>query len=92
MFDYTIIGAGPSGLTLALYLAKLNKKVLLIEREESMGGCHGVRRVNGLFTEHGPRIILDNYFSFMDILSEMNIKFTVPRIYMKMYDFHIYLD
>jgi len=76
MYDYAIVGAGPAGLTMAYYLAKYNKKVLLIEHAPDVGGCHRVRRVNGLFTEHGPRIILDNYFSFIDILSEMDIKFT----------------
>ena len=75
MFDYAIIGAGPAGLTLAWYLAKYNKKVLLVEKESTVGGCHRVRRVNGLFTEHGPRIYLKNYFSFIDILTQMNLNF-----------------
>ena len=75
MYDYAIIGGGPAGLTLAWYLAKYNKKVLLIEKESSIGGCHRVRRVNGLFTEHGPRIYITNYFSLIDILSQMNLKF-----------------
>jgi hypothetical protein len=75
MYDYIIIGSGPAGLTLAWYLATYNKKILLLEREFEIGGCHRVRRVNGLFSEHGPRIVISNYFSLMDILSEMNIKF-----------------
>jgi phytoene dehydrogenase-like protein len=75
MFDYAIIGAGPAGLTLALLLAKYNKKVLLIDKEDSIGGCHRVRRVNGLFTEHGPRITISNYLSFIDILEMIGIKF-----------------
>ncbi|QKF93726.1 pyridine nucleotide-disulfide oxidoreductase class-II [Fadolivirus algeromassiliense] len=75
MYDYAIIGAGPAGLTLAWYLAKYNKRILLIEKESSIGGCHRVRRVDGLFTEHGPRIVLNNYFSLIDILSQMNIRF-----------------
>ena len=75
MYDYTIIGAGPAGLTLAWYLAKYNNKVLLIDREMSIGGCHRVRRINGLFTEHGPRIYINNYFSLIDILKDMNLDF-----------------
>lgn len=31
LFDYTIIGSGPAGITLSLELAKKNKKVLIIE-------------------------------------------------------------
>ena len=61
MYDYLIVGAGPCGLALAWYLSKLNKKILIVEKENTIGGCHRVRRVNGLFTEHGPRIYLDNY-------------------------------
>ena len=75
MYDYTIIGAGPSGLTLAYYLAKYNKKVLLIDRQNTLGGCHRVIRVNDLFTEHGPRIYINNYFSLIDILSDMGHSF-----------------
>ncbi|ARF09960.1 flavin containing amine oxidoreductase [Indivirus ILV1] len=75
MYDYAIIGSGPSGLTLALYLTKYNKKVLLIDKENSIGGCHRVRRVNGLFTEHGPRITVGNYFSFFNILKTIGKEF-----------------
>jgi hypothetical protein len=76
-YDYVIVGAGPTGLTLALYLSKYNYKVALIDKEESIGGCHSVKRVNGLFSEHGPRIYLDNYLIFSDILKkELNTSFT----------------
>ncbi len=56
MYDYAIVGAGPAGLTMALYLAKNNKHVILIDRELTIGGCHRVRRVDGMFSDHGPRI------------------------------------
>lgn len=79
MYDYIIVGAGPTGLTLAWYLAKINKKILLIEAESVVGGCHRVRRVNrngiNYFTEHGPRIYLSNYFSLIQLLKEMNVNF-----------------
>lgn len=73
MFDYVIVGGGPCGLTLAWCLLNYNKKVLLIEKEDYLGGCHGVTRVNGIFSEHGPRIYLDNYLTFIQILKEMNL-------------------
>ena len=50
MYDYTIVGAGPTGLTIAWFLAKSGYKVLIIEREIVIGGCHRVIRVDGLFT------------------------------------------
>ncbi len=36
--DVIIVGGGPAGLTAAYYLAKANKKVVLLERKLSMGG------------------------------------------------------
>jgi len=45
-YDYLIVGAGPAGLMLAWGLSKLGKKILLIDRENSIGGCHRVRRVD----------------------------------------------
>lgn len=86
MFDYIIIGSGPTGLTLALYLAKLKKKVLIVEKENTIGGIHRVKRHNGLFTEHGPRIYLDNYVNFMKILNILGTSF--HQLFTK-YDFQI---
>jgi hypothetical protein len=70
-YDYVIIGGGPTGLTLAWCLSKYNYKVAIIDKNNSLGGCHRVVRVNGFFTEHGPRIYLDNYFLFKQILKEI---------------------
>ena len=75
MYDYIIIGGGPTGLTLSYLLSKYNKKVLLIEKEPYIGGCHAVKRINGLFTEHGPRIYLNNYLMFMELLKDMGVDF-----------------
>jgi hypothetical protein len=75
-YDHIIIGGGPTGLTLALCLSKYKKKVALIEKNNILGGCHGVDRDNNnLFSEHGPRIYIDNYLMFKKILSEMNMDF-----------------
>ena len=74
-FDYTIIGAGPSGLITTYLLAKSGKKCLLIDKNNNIGGCHRVLRVNGLFTEHGPRIYSSSYVNTINILNDMGIKF-----------------
>ena len=74
-YDYVIIGGGPTGLTLAWYLGKTNKKVLLVEKENTLGGCHRVQRVDELFTEHGPRVYSDSYINFIDLLEDMDLKF-----------------
>lgn len=75
MHDYIIIGGGPTGLTLAYLLSKYNKKILLIEKDQYLGGCHAVKRVNGLFTEHGPRIYINNYLMFTELLKDMGYNF-----------------
>lgn len=75
MYDYLIVGAGPCGLTLAWILGKAGKSVLLLEREQSIGGCHRVRRVNGFFTEHGPRVYMSNANTFRNFLNKMGLEF-----------------
>jgi len=44
MYDYAIIGSGPSGLTCSWMLQSAGHKCILIDREKSIGGCHRVRR------------------------------------------------
>jgi phytoene dehydrogenase-like protein len=74
--DFIIVGAGPAALTLAWVLAHHGGySVAIFEREDSIGGCHRVRRVGGLFTEHGPRIYSDAYINFKRVLSDMGLSF-----------------
>ena len=74
--DYTIIGAGPCGLTVAWILSNYGKKCVIIDREDSIGGCHRVRRTKeGYFTEHGPRIYINNFVCFIALLKDMGIDF-----------------
>lgn len=78
-YDLVIIGAGPSGLALAQCCCKLGLKILIVEREKSIGGCHRVRRVAAnneqLFTEHGPRVYSKTYIMFKVLLEEMGLYF-----------------
>lgn len=79
LYDYIIVGAGPTGLTLAWLLAQepTIKKILIVERADSIGGCHRVERdlTTNLFTEHGPRIYSTTYVNVIEILNSMNISF-----------------
>jgi hypothetical protein len=68
MTDYIIVGGGPTGLTLALYLSNMGKKCILIDKNASLGGCHRVTRVDGLFTEHGPRVYSTAYRNTINVL------------------------
>lgn len=80
-YDYIIIGGGPTGLTLAYTLGSLKKRCLLIDDNESLGGCHRVTRVKvdekdvGLFTEHGPRIYSSTYINLKMLLDRMGSDF-----------------
>ena len=74
-YDYIIVGGGPTGMTLSWILSSYGKKVLLVEKENSLGGCHRVQRVDGYFSEHGPRVYSDSYLYFIDILNDMGLDF-----------------
>jgi len=78
-YDLIIIGGGPSGLALAQCLRNTYKSILIIDKNQDIGGCHRVIRVpyNGeqVFTEHSPRIYSNNYKNFQTILKDMNTDF-----------------
>ena len=51
MYDLIIIGAGPSGMSAALYALRANKKVLLLEKE-----CYGGQIINADKIENYPAL------------------------------------
>jgi len=78
MYDYVIIGGGPSGIYCADKLSLLGNKICLIESLETLGGCHRVRYVkdfegNIIHTEHGPRVYLGSYIDFWKWIETINI-------------------
>jgi protoporphyrinogen/coproporphyrinogen III oxidase len=52
--DVVIVGAGLTGLTLAFYLKKSGKKVMVAERSERTGGVIRTLKKNGFVLEAGP--------------------------------------
>jgi len=74
-YDYIIVGGGPTGLALAQILS-VSERILLVEKRDYLGGCHGVTRVHdGMMTEHGPRIYIENFLMFTQLLNNMGIQF-----------------
>ena len=51
MYDYIIVGAGPSGLAFAQIASRFNKRILIIEASNEIGGCHSVQRVDGFMVK-----------------------------------------
>jgi oxygen-dependent protoporphyrinogen oxidase len=52
--DYVVVGAGLTGLTMAFYLQKEGKRVLVIERGSRAGGVIRTHSVDGFTFEAGP--------------------------------------
>jgi hypothetical protein len=79
IYDYIIVGSGPAGLTFAT-LADKNDKIMIIDKDKVIGGCHKVNRQKFeneyYFTEHGPRFYFSNYLNFKTILSKIGVKFS----------------
>lgn len=81
-YDYIIVGAGPTGLTLASLLPK-NKKKLIIDKNSTIGGCHRVTRIefNGksIVTEHGPRVYSEAYVNTKKLLKKIGLPFNFVK-------------
>ena len=80
-YDTIIIGSGVAGLAFANYSleANSNQNILIIEKDNIIGGCHKVNRKKYkdeyYFCEHGPRVYINNYVNFMMLLKSMNLNF-----------------
>jgi phytoene dehydrogenase-like protein len=60
-FDYVIVGAGISGLSLGKHLVKAGKSVLLLEASDRPGGRVKTDQVNGFLLDRGFQVYLTAY-------------------------------
>jgi len=93
-YDITIVGGGPSGIALALMLEKTGKKILLVEREKTLGGCWRIEWQNEkYYTEHSPHIMMSNYKKFFQLCKYLKVNNEFKNTYKYRSSFpSIYLD
>lgn len=58
LYDYVIVGAGIGGVCAYAILKKLNKKVLLIEKLDYVGGCAGTFEKEGILYNAGASTLV----------------------------------
>ena len=64
-FDVVIIGAGPAGLTAGYELSKSNKKVLVLEKKNQVGGLAETKVYKNYRYDIGPHRFLRKIKKFM---------------------------
>lgn len=83
--NVVIVGGGPAGLTAALYLAEAGKSVVIIERNETMGGLgagselKGVRAGGGAAYSAGPDAEFENQIFTKIGLDDYKQKISIPE-------------
>lgn len=79
--DIVIIGGGVAGLAFANETIKKypEANIKIIERDNTLGGCHKVDRKEYkgeyYFCEHSPRVYINNYVNFIELLKSMKLDF-----------------
>lgn len=72
--EYIIIGAGPTGMSLAYNLAKNDISVIVLEKSESVGGSWNSEFIDRkYFAENSPRVLF-NTGPHMDFLYEIGMR------------------
>ena len=67
--DVIVVGGGISGLSLAWKAASTGRKVMVLEREDRVGGCfHSARGPNDFWWELGAHTTYNSYGSFLDVV------------------------
>lgn len=73
-YDFIVVGSGLAGVTISYKLAKLKKKVLLIEKESFLGGRTSSRYDGDFYVESGFHKHIGFYKKLPKILKEVGVK------------------
>jgi protoporphyrinogen oxidase len=73
-YDVIVVGSGISGMSFAHYASRAGMKTLVIEKDESPGGCvHSQRLENGFWFELGAHTCYNSYRTLIGILEERQL-------------------
>jgi protoporphyrinogen/coproporphyrinogen III oxidase len=73
--DVIVIGAGISGLSFAWKAAQAGSRVLVLEKQNRIGGCFYSRRYeDGFWYELGAHTVYNSYSGLLDIVIETGLK------------------
>jgi oxygen-dependent protoporphyrinogen oxidase len=75
--DITIIGAGLTGLTLAWYLKRAGKKVLLLDRNNRAGGVIETVHDQGFIFEKGPNTGVIGTTEIVELFNDLKVSIQV---------------
>lgn len=70
-YDVAVVGGGLTGLTAAVYLARSGKSVVLLEKDNRLGGLAQTERMNGALFNLGPHAMYEGGAA-LRILKELN--------------------
>ena len=67
--DVLVIGGGISGASFAFHAARAGRRVLVVERDERVGGClHSERTASGFWYELGAHTCYNSYGGLLEVL------------------------
>jgi protoporphyrinogen/coproporphyrinogen III oxidase len=79
-FDAVVVGAGVSGTIFAHQAARAGRRVLLVEREDRVGGClHTVRTPQGFWFELGAHTCYNSYRALLEVLEGAGLMGALQR-------------
>lgn len=73
-YDLIIIGAGISGASMAQYVAKMGKKVLVLEQDSVIGGVIKNMEYNDYCVEVGAHTIYNSYTTLLKLIEVVGIE------------------
>ncbi len=73
-YDVAIIGGGISGLTAAYDLQRQGRNVIVLERQQQIGGNAISERINGFLMEHGPTTLNTMVPQAIELTRELGIE------------------